>query len=106
MARRAIRELGYDHYYENWKLPVFYPDKLEMDQLLATCGFHEIRVLLDTSYQQADESLTEAFIAASLPAYQSVLDPELFENLKQKFRTLCNDYLTEVSVIRLYILAR
>jgi len=105
MARRAISELGYEDYYENWKLPVYYPDRQEIEGLLEQCGFTKIHVTLDISYQNADEKLTEAFIAASLPVYRSVLNEEKFEKLKQRFRELCEEHLAEITVSRLYILA-
>ena len=105
-ARRAIRELGYEQYYERWTLPVFYPDRKEMEKLLSDCGFTEIRVELDESFQPADEALTEAFIAASLTAYQTVLTGGMFEELKGRFREICASDLAEVTVSRLYIFAK
>ena len=105
-ARRAIRELGYEQYYERWTLPAYYPDKWEMERLLEECGFEEIRVELDESFRPADEALTEAFIAASLTAYRTVLTDELFEALKERFREICRSDLAEVTVSRLYILAK
>ena len=105
-ARLAIRELGYEKYYERWTLPVYYPDKREMEQLLADCGFEEIRVEQDVTYRAADEALTEAFIAASLTAYRTVLTDEHFEALKERFREICASDLAEVTVSRLYIFAK
>ncbi len=77
-----------------------------MEQLLADCGFEEIRVEQDVTYRAADEALTEAFIAASLTAYRTVLTDEHFEALKERFREICASDLAEVTVSRLYIFAK
>ena len=104
-AREAIRRLHLEDRYEGWHFPAYYPEEEEMEALLERTGFCDIEVETDASLRPADESLVEAFIAASLNSYSERVSAEEYEKIKETFRGICREKPFSVQVIRLYVMA-
>ncbi len=105
VVKEAISSLKYDHYFENWSVPLFYPTKQEMEQILYDIGFSNITVESVESDGSEYESLVDNFANASLLPYLSRLSKKNSEILKSEFFRLCQTRNINRYTHRLYIFA-
>ncbi len=106
IARETIEDLGYDKYFEdfkNWKFPIYYPTKEDMDKKLKDLGFNNISVKYEKKIIN-EVKLVKAFANASLlPYLEKCRLPKEREILKKEF--IKNGIGKECQSNRLYIFA-
>lgn len=105
-VRQAISNLEYNQYFENWKFPVFYPTKNEMENILHNIGFKNINVISYESDGTEFENLIDNFKTASLIFYRSQLESEdQYNKLVEEYLRLCKEQHVNKYSHRLYIFA-
>ena len=104
----AIKECNLDKYFKDWEIPLFYPSKEQMFNLLEEIGYKDILINSEEHYDINYKSLIDAFANASLLLYLEKLpDKFLKDELKEKYYELCNKSKSkDVIVHRLNIIAK
>ncbi|MFI3227386.1 MAG: P-loop NTPase fold protein [Clostridia bacterium] len=107
MAKRAISELGFEHYFKDWEFPVFYPSNEKMVDMLKKIGFTDIKVISEKTTGKEYDNLIENFAKASLIFYYQKLPNESDQKkLEVKYIQLCNSMEVDTHTHRLYIYAK
>jgi len=103
----AISNLNYDKYFKNWKCPLFYPSKSEMEKLLQEIGFKNINIKSEESYGSEYSDLIDNFANATLLSYLNKCSNKLEKvKLEDEYRRLANqDENLNLYSHRLYIYA-
>lgn len=88
---KAISNLKYDRYFENWECPLFYPSKEDMESLLLEIGFKNINVKsVETSGKEYDK-LVDNFAKASLLPYLERCKSKLEQKkLEEEYKKIAN----------------
>ncbi len=106
-ARRAIKQVGLEAKYKKWIFPAFYPKKKEMELLLKSVGFTDVRVESVYSDEKDNQDLVDNFANASLIFYQiSGVSDEEYEEIKKEYFRICKTEEIDKSSHRLYIFAK
>lgn len=106
IVRKAIDNLGYGKYFENWQFPAFYPTKDELKDLLEKTGFRNISIESVQSNGDEHTNLVENFEKASMISYrQQLKTEEEYDNLVKEYYRICNTEPVNRFTHRLYIFA-
>ena len=103
-AREAIKRTGFSERFKHWIFPAYYPEKEELEELLAGIGFVDIEVESVYSDEKSNVSLADNFANASLIYYKRVgLGDEEYAALKKEFLHICETEPVEKRAHRLYV---
>ena len=99
--------MGLEAKYKKWIFPAFYPKKKEMELLLKSVGFTDVRVESVYSDEKDNQDLVDNFANASLIFYQiSGVSDEEYEEIKKEYFRICKAEEIDKSSHRLYIFAK
>lgn len=105
-VREAIEQLDLQSYYHNWNYPIFYPSKNEMEQLLKTIGFRNVKVLSIESDGTEFPDLVENFAnAGMLPYLKRLPDEAAQRKLLNRYYQLCRTKKPDTYTHRIYAFA-
>lgn len=105
-VRQAIKNVGLEEKYKKWLFPAFYPKKKEMELLLSSVGYEDIRVESVYSDEKDNDNLVDNFANASLIFYKiSSVTEEEYEAVKEEYFRICAAEEVDKSSHRLYIFA-
>ncbi|MCT2537133.1 methyltransferase domain-containing protein [Aquibacillus koreensis] len=105
-VKKAIDELDFNMYYQNWTYPIFYPTKSQFHSLLGFIGFRDVRI--DSVETDGSEypNLVENFAnAGMLPYLNHLPDENLKKKLKRTYFNLCEVEKVNQYTHRLYAFA-
>lgn len=106
MVKKAIDELDLHMYYQNWTYPIFYPTKIEFENLLRSIGFKNVVVKSLESDGSEFPNLVENFAnAGMLPYINQLPEEQLKDKLRRKYFELCKNRIVDTYTHRLYAFA-
>lgn len=103
----SIEKLGYRKYYEDWKFPIYYPEKEQLEKILRRIGFSEINI--DSVITDGSElnNLVENFTKASLrPYFERLPEESMAYKLEDMFLQTSQSTDVDLYTHRLYVLAK
>jgi trans-aconitate methyltransferase len=103
---RVIRRLRLSEFFDGWKYPAYYPDVLELRDLLVSVGFAEVDVHPVESDGSESPTLVHDFAAAGLLPFLHVLPETQREVLRTAFLEEAETVQPDLYTHRLYVTAR
>ena len=105
-AKQSYKELELDYCFDNWNFPATYLSKDTIYSILLSIGFSDIRIDDVINKDDNVESIIDDFIVSSLPAYIKCIPKEMSNEYIKKFREICKENISSITVHRLFITAR
>lgn len=106
VAYETLNDLQLSDQFSNWQIPLFYPTKREMQDLLESVGFSSIKIESVESNGQEYSNLIENFSNASLlPYLQHIKSEDMKATFKRAFVERAKRKIDSVYTHRLYVFA-
>lgn len=106
VVKKAIKELDLQMYFRNWIYPVYYPKKAELENLLDSLGFRQIRVIsLETDGTEYPNLIENFVYAGMLPYLKRLPDESLRDKLRKTYFKICEQEKVDTYTHRIYAFA-